>query len=906
MGVLKYAALGVAGVVAVTVAVAAGTLSYVQSSDLGGWARWAAAKNGVTLETGGPVRVTLFPYLEIKVEKFGVKDLAGGDGMLAHVDEARIRMAWGRGLTPWKGFVVQEVEAKNPTIALHRLKDGSANWELPVLDGDLAAKPAAAKSSSAGGMNLPMLAATKLSVANLNLTYDDQPAARKVVVKGMDVLADTEGLVATTRLQGTVNDQAVSGNLRVDMGNFENIPVNAKLDGAGLTLAVQGTIAAQKEFAGQVNVRTANLRSTLAALLGKAPAQAPADVFQLTGDMTGGADRVVLRNFNTSLGDLLKASGDIDVSLGGKPSAKGQLRVQGGNLRQLAELGTGSSQPALPASSFSLSTDLAGQDEIVLKKLVFTLGNLATLNGEVSVVPQPLKLDATMSLNAASLRALAQAFGQAGNYPALPLNARMVLNGRGNTYTLKSFDAALADLAKVGGNATVTLAAQPEVEGKFALEGDNILATAKAFGIAAGAIPASPFKAGASVRGKGTLTVDDLSINLPQLLEATGKLAYTPGKPANLNGRVDVARLDATALGVCSKSAPVNTAAPTAAAAVPAAGASPWTSSPLDLTALQAFAMDIALDVKGLSCENFPASAASARIINTPSQLDVKDLNVVLPQNGSIGLSAVLRHAGTPALTLTLNAANVPVQELVPTLKAKGIELPLNAKADLSSSGASTRALAGNLAGTLQLSADKGRAPYTNLLGNINVIQNLLKGQASVPANGNGLIDSFKASYILKDGVATAESFDLSTDNGSMVLTSSGTIDIGNWLINTTLTPKVTASDNAIEVPVLVKGPLTAPSIGADPSFVSKLTGRLAAEGLKSALGLDKGSAKGVGGVVGDMFSGKGVTKEGVGGLIEAFGKKGKSTTDEASATQPSQPTQQQQLQNILNGVLNK
>lgn len=294
--------------------------------------------------------------------------------------------------------------------------------------------------------------------------------------------------------------------------------------------------------------------------------------------------------------------------------------------------------------------------------------------------------------------------------------------------------------------------------------------------------------------------------------------------------------------------------------------------------------------------------AASAHLVNTPSQLDVKDVRVELPQNGSIGLNATLRHAGTPALTLNLNADSVPVEELVPTLKAKGIQLPLTAKADLSSSGVSTRALAGNLAGTLNLSADKGRAPYGNLLGNVSNIQNLLKGQASVSSNGEGLIDGFKADYVIKDGVATAQDFNLSTDNGAMILTSAGTIDIGNWLINTTLTPKMTASDNSIEVPVLVKGPLTAPSIGADPSFVSKMTGKLAAEGLKSALGLDKTSAKGVGGVVGDVLSGKGVTSEGVGNLINSFGKKSSSEED---STQ-SAPSQQQQFQNLLNGVLNK
>lgn len=904
MKLVKYGVLVVVGLVVLVAAVAAAGVYYVQNTDLRGWVAWAAKKNGVQVEMGGPVRVKLLPELVVSVEKFSLGAFQG-TGTLASVDEASARVAWGGGLTPWKGFVVKEVEAKNPTVNLVRGKDGTANWELPS-SGESKEEQTepALETPSTGGLNLPMLAATKLSVTNLNATFDDQTAAQKVDVKGMEIQANTEGSVATTRMQGTVNGQAVSGNLRVDMGNFENIPVSAKLNGAGLALAVQGRVAQQKEFAGQVNVKTGNLRSTLGALLGKAPAQAPADAFQLTGDVTAGAERVVLRNFITSLGELLKATGDVDVTLGSKPAAKGQIKIQGSNLRQLAELGSGAPQPALPASPFSLSTELAGQNEIALKKLSFSLGNLATVNGEVKVVPQPLAVDANLGLTASSVRALAQAFGQKGTFPALPLTARVVLSGKGENYTIQSFDAALDSLAKASGNAQITLAAQPEVSGKFSLEGDNVQSAAKAFGVAAANIPASPFKAGASISGKGTITVDDLSINLPQLLQATGKLAFTPGNPANLTGKVDVSKLDATALGFCGQAAQANTSAPTASGTASPAGKSPWTTDPINLDALQNFATDVTIGIKGLTCASFPATAATAHIVNTPSQLDVKDVEITLPQNGNIKLNATLRHAGTPALTLNLNALDVAVEELVPTLKAKGIQLPVAVKAGLSSSGASTQALASNLAGTLEMMADKGRAPYGNLMGNLGNLQSLLKGQATVASNGSGLIDGFKAVYAIKDGVATAQTFNLSTDNGSMVLTSQGTVDIGGWTINTTLTPTAkTGSESTIAVPVLVKGPLSAPSIGADPAFVSKLTGRLATQGLKGALG--KAGAEGVGGVVGDVLSGKGLTSEGVGNLINSFGNKKKASSTETSSTE-TPPAPKQQFQNLLNGVLNQ
>lgn len=892
MKLIKWLLIAVVAVAVLVGSVGAFGVYYIQNHDLSGWVVWGAKKQGYTVQTGGPVRVKLFPNVIVKVERFGVEALQG-KGRLFEVDAAAVRLTWGKGLLPWKGMTLTDVEAKNPTVTLRKDATGMANWMPASPNGGTASVADGAPACKAGEpcSKLPMLVATKLAVANLNLTFNDETTGRKIVVKDMDLLASTNGSRAVTKVSGSVNGQAVNGDMQVDLANMENIPVTAKVDGGGLNVSVDGRVMEQKEFAGMVNVQTSNLKSTLAALMGKAPAQAPADAFSLTGDMTVGAERVILRNFNTRLGDLLSATGNVDVSLGEKPSGKGQIKVSGSNLRQLAELGTSRPQPGLPSLPFILSTNLAGEDAIVFKGLGFSVGNVASVTGDVKVVPpaatgaQP-EVDASLNLSVASVSALARSMGQQGTFPEQSLKGVVVVKGSKGVYSVSRLDMQLDDLVKLVGQVNVTPGASAKVDGKFHLSGDNIQATARAFGVAAGAVPASAFKAGATISGQGTLSIDDLSIDLPQLLEATGKLEFTPGKTSNLTGAVTVTKLNATALGYCKRANTAAASEPVSSAPATAA-ATPWSDEPLNLDVLRSFAVNLAVNIAGLSCESFPASEVTAKIVNTPSQLDVKDLVVRLPQGSALNADATLQHAGTPTLMLKMSTRGLPVEELVPTLKSKGVALAIDMDANLSSTGESTHALARNLGGNLLVTSNKGTLPYGNLLGNVANIQRMLSGDAVIPNNGTGAVDSLKAQYTIKQGVASTDAFGLSTDKGQFKLAGNGTIDIGNWVIDYSLTPTLQAGD-VLSIPVLVKGPLGGPSIGADPAFIQKITSRLATQGVKSLLGVDKNDAKGIGGAVGEVLSGKGLSGESVGKLLQGFGaKKGQA----ASSTEPVSPT---------------
>ncbi|MBI1309162.1 MAG: AsmA family protein [Proteobacteria bacterium] len=896
MKVIKWFVVGVLALLVIAVVAAATGAFYVQHNDLRGLVAWAAKKEGVPLELGGPVRVQLWPTLTVKVQDVKVGALQG-EGTLFAVDAAALQMGWGSGLAPWKNMRVIAVEAKNPTVTLRKDKNGVANWSLP-------GEPAKAEDKSApvaevGGCRigeecreLPMLVATRLAVGNLNLTYDDAVSGQHAGVKNMDLTANTSGTVAQTTLQGTVNGQAINGTMKVDVHDLQNIPVNAKLDAAGLHVAVDGRVVEQKEFAGLVSAQTDNLKGTVEGLLGKAPPQTPAEAFKLVGDMTIGAERVVLRNFNTTVGSLLNATGKVNVALGDKPSADGQVKVSGANLRALAELGSGQAQPNLPALPFELATNLSGKDAIVLQNMNFSLSSLATVAGDVRVVPpaatggQP-DVDAQLGLKVASVKHLGQAMQLAATLPDEALSARVTVKGSGGAYSVPSLEAQLGDLAKASGNLDITPGDKLKVDGALTVTGADVKAAAKAFGVDAAAVPASPFKVSAKVAGQGTLTLSDLVVDLPQIVQASGKLAVTPGKPTNIDGGITVTRLNGDALGYCKAAAPADATPPvSAASSAPGSADTPWSDAPINLAMLGDYAGDVTVAVSGISCESFPAQNVALHVQNTPSQLDIKDMKVGLPGDGALTANATLEHAGTPKLMLTLQGNDVQLEELVPSLKSKGVSLQLQAKTMLNSVGGSTRALAKNLGGSLEITSDKGRLPYGNLLGNLGNIQNLLKGQAAVASNGSGSVDKLEARYSIKQGVATTEAFDLSTGGGQMKLKGTGTIDIGNWVIDYTLTPTVTVGTD-LSVPVVVKGPLGGPSIGADPAYLQRLTSRLASEGVQGLLGVGKDASKGIGAAVGDVLTGKGLSGEGVGGLINGLvgGNKATSGSEAVSDT---------------------
>lgn len=877
MQVWKIAVISLGALAGVSAAALGGALYWVQNSDLSGVATWAVEKQGYEVAFDGPVTLKLWPSGHLTTGKVLVN---GADGTpLFSTDETQVQWNWGAGLLPWNDVQITRIAAANPSVTLVRDKDGKANWDSYVAREEKKTAKATGGPAEQASQPLPlgMLAATQLDIVNLNARYEDGVSGQKIVAKHVNLNVATEGTEATTTLSGSVNEQKISGKVVVDVTDLAMIPLKGKLEGAGLTVAMDGRVREQQAFAGLVNVETANLKTTLAALLGKAPAQVPAAAFRLGGDVDVGGERLVLRNFSTRLGELLQANGDAEVHMGSTPSAKGDITVRGSNLRQLAELALRTEQPTIPASEFEISAKLAGQDAVELEDVQASMGALLRASGKVRIVPKEglPDVDATLSLTAPNFKTLLAAVGQNGVYPTKALTVNTTVKGRGETYDVKGLTAQLDDVAKVKLDTTVTLGATPAIDGAFALEGGNLRSAAAGFGVQADALPETAFNMKAAVSGKGTLKIEDLAINLPQLLEATGKGSVMMGTPTNVVASLDVNRLNLTALGYCAVDVPTETAAPSKDAPATSASANnaPWTDEKLNVDALRGIAFDITMNAKGIDCKRLPMESAVVKLFNTPSQLDVRDVSVNLQGGGNLKLTGKLEHAGTPALVVNVTTSKLRVEQLVPVLATKGVQLPLDTTAQLSSRGDTTRKLAQNLDGTLNVTATDGKLPYTNMMGAASHIARLVQGSdATAPNNGNGNVDSLKARYTIRQGIATTDELTVATGNGAMTLNGAGTVNLPAWSIDYKLTPSLNAGDKMLAVPVVIKGPLTAPNIGADPNFTAKVTGRVAGEVLEGALGKEAGQA--VGGALGGMLSGQGITSGTVNELFKAFGKK--------------------------------
>jgi len=901
-GVVFWVSFAVIGVFLVTFGGLGAALWWVQNHDVRSLAAWGAARAGVPVVFEGPVTVRVWPQPVVQVHRV-VLPASNGVGDVLRLAQGEVQASWGSGLMFWRGVSLRSVSLTAPVLNVQVDAQGVGNWpQAAVADGQTeegvaADKPAAAPTDV--GALLASLSGAVLNVADLTVDYVNAQSGQTLKIREGTLQADTTGTTANTTLKALVNGSAVHGTLQVDVADVSDVPLQLDFVGLGLTVKADGRVVRQQQFNGQVAARTDNVKATLTQLLGKAPAAAPAEAFRLSGDVAAGPEQVAVRGFTASLGSLLQARGDAEVVLGNKPTATGDVAVSGDNLRQLLALLSGTPQAQVPAVPFTAQAKLAGQDGIDVQDLRLTLADVLTVQGQATVQPHSgaaPEVAGRVQLQADNVSRLAKVMGLNGMFPAEPLRGEVQFKGQQSwtvpalTLTLGEGDNVLATLVADG---TFVPGPTPELNGKVALRGPQVVRLAKGFGLVTAGLPSSPFEVSAKLQGQTAWELTDLRAQLPGLLAATGGLTWVPGTVPMLRGDLQVGLLNATAFGWCSAAAP--TAPVTASGgnqALPkaGAGASPWSDAPMNVSALRTLSVDVSLNIAQVLCGNVPVETARLKLLNTPSRLSVQDVSMGFAQGGSLTGSVQLDHATTPKLELALNGSNLALERFVPVLQAKGVQLPLDLKLELVTQGDSTQQLADGLAGKVMLTADRGQIPYGQMLGNVATLERALRGVAQPAGNGSGQVDSVRVMLVLRDGVASTDTFDVSTNNGLMTLKGTGTVDVGAWTVDYVLTPNV-AVDSGLAVPVKVTGSLSAPQIGADPAFVQKLTSRLATEGVKSLLGLDKADAKGVGAAVGEVLQGN-LSGAGVQNLIGGFlGGKQPKASEGVSPSATASPT---------------
>lgn len=832
-------------------------------------------------------------------EKAGAKPFELPVGTLGKINIANLNAVYMNEATG------QRVNAQNITLTADatRLEDTRV-----ALTGRINNQPVTADLTT-GYVNAMVPVSGSLAAANLRVEVngqanpDEQSFAGTFSANSPNLKATLDALT-TKAPEGTPADAlALKGSIAV---GDEALSLRQFTASLGNLLQASGDVSAtwggKTSAQGQIAATGSNLRAL--ARIGGYTGAVPATGFSLQTTLSG-EDEIRLTNTTATLNGLLTAVGDITIKpqSGALPDVKGPLTLTVPNLKAL---GTAFevAQP-LPQAPLTVTTKLdARSGTYTLSDLTAKLGSLLAAEGKATITPvagSAPKLTGNLSLSGPSARALGQGLGLAQQLPAKAFNAQAAFDGQ-TAFSVKDAALEITDILKATGNLNVTPGKQASYKGSFTLNGGNMAEAARQFGVGAAGIPTNGFSAKSDITGEGAITLPNLQLNLPGLLEATGNVRYVP--PSGQGGRQDVqatvtvGRLNLDALGFCAP-APTVSAAQSSNVSAPPAAATPWTDDPINTSALQTITFNLSADVKGITCSRAPLTAVTAKLSNTADKLTISQLDATIG-SGSLRSKGALSHSGTPSLELSATGEKIAVEELVSTLKQRGLVLPLNLNTNVTSRGNTTRQLAGNLNGSLKATADSGRIPYTSMLGQATNVQNLINGgiKGLKPVSNNGDLNRLNADYTIRNGIVSTNELAVVTDGGNFKLDGTGTVDLPRWYINYTLTPVVSESSTSLSIPVLIKGPLTTPAIGADPAFIGKLTTRLATQGLQDLLGEDSAAAKGLGGAVGGILGGQGLK-----GALQGLQPKADAT---ASTTTPTGNTQQENVNKLLNTLFNK
>ncbi len=248
-------------------------------------------------------------------------------------------------------------------------------------------------------------------------------------------------------------------------------------------------------------------------------------------------------------------------------------------------------------------------------------------------------------------------------------------------------------------------------------------------------------------------------------------------------------------------------------------GARLFGDEPIDVAWLDGADLDL-----GLSAQS--ATYRGTQISDFATTLVVRDKVAILKPlafrlaGGALNGEARLDNTGkAPSIALRGTMRGVELREALALLEVgESGQGKIDIDADLRSVGGSPRALAGALAGRLDLAMGTGRID-NGLIDFIaaDLVQSLMPWNV---AQGHANVNCMVARFPVERGVMTAETLLLDTDK--MTMGGDGTIDLGKERLNLRLVPKPKdPSLFSLAVPILVEGPLNNPSAAPDAEAVA-------------------------------------------------------------------------------------
>ena len=193
----------------------------------------------------------------------------------------------------------------------------------------------------------------------------------------------------------------------------------------------------------------------------------------------------------------------------------------------------------------------------------------------------------------------------------------------------------------------------------------------------------------------------------------------------------------------------------------------------------------------------------------------------------STGDITVDARSSVPVLALNENLAGIEVQPLLTDFaKLDRVSGRGNITVNVTARGNTTPALMSSLDGHAALDITNGAIQGLNLWSAINGAVALVQRQ-SLPANAGGNrtpFDAFRASADLANGVATTKDLDIAS--GDLHVTGQGTANLVtgavNYRVNAAILKGAGASSALANIPLLITGTMTSPSVRPDTQSLVK------------------------------------------------------------------------------------
>jgi AsmA protein len=191
---------------------------------------------------------------------------------------------------------------------------------------------------------------------------------------------------------------------------------------------------------------------------------------------------------------------------------------------------------------------------------------------------------------------------------------------------------------------------------------------------------------------------------------------------------------------------------------------------------------------------------------------------------GDVTLDA---RSAVPALHLDESLSDIDIQPLLTDFaKLTRVTGRGNVSLNVTAHGNTTAALTSTLDGHAAMSLTHGALQGIDLWSAINSAVALVQ-RHSIPAHGVGSstpFDTFKASAELANGVATTNDLDIAS--GDLRVTGRGTANLVteaiNYQVNAAILQGATAGATLTNVPLLIGGTMTSPSVRPDTQALVK------------------------------------------------------------------------------------